>query len=339
MGDEMQRASVSRYTERDGVVVCTISGFGGEVVVETALDPKTWSDLGDGYAKDAARVLYNGDDIEADAASFVSLRYGYAKDAETVFSQGAPEETDSWDAPSFVAFGRNYVADHRGVFCIRYTYDCYEAVEVPGADPRDFEELGLGFGRAPRAGVVYNNGVVEEGLDASSIELRGRWFVVDRNGVYHLGCGGKHTDTVTLSRFDADPRSFTVLGEHYAVDAENVFYFLNDDGDADIATLRRIVDVAPAEFEVLEVFDGYARAGQLILNHGVVESAIVDPASFEAILPSRRRRLEALAPGWARDRLHVYEMRPQLRAMGDFHCEVLSAQIVPGADPATFRSV
>lgn len=339
MDDEMQRTIVSRYTECDGAVVCTLSGFGEEVVIETTLDPKTWSELGDGYAKDATRVLYNGEDIEADATSFVILGHGYAKDAATVFSQGAPAETDSWDAPSFVAFGRCYVADRRGVFCIRYTYDCCEAVEVSGADPHDFEEIGLAFGRAPRAGVIYNNGVVEQRLDASSIELRGRWFVVDRNGVYHLHYGGKHTDTITLSRIDADPRSFTVLGEYYAADAENVFYFLNDDGDADVATLRRIVGVAPAGFEVLEAFDGYARAGQLILNHGVVENTIVEPASFEAIVPSRRRRLEALAPGWARDRLHVYEMRPQLRAMADFQYEVLSAQIVPGADPATFRNV
>ncbi|MCP3100218.1 DKNYY domain-containing protein [Myxococcus sp. K15C18031901] len=328
MDDEMQRTSMSRYTERDGAVVCTLSGFGAEVVVETTLDSKTWSELGDGYAKDATRVLYDGEDIDADAASFVVLRHGYAKDAATVFSRGTPEETDAWDAPSFVAFGRRYVADRRGVFCIRYTYDCYEAVEVSGADPRDFEEIGLALGRAPRAGVVYNNGVVEARLEASSIELRGRCFVVDRNGVYHLHSGGKHTDTNTLSRIDADPRSFTVLGEYYAADAGNVFYFLDDDGDADVATLRRIVGVSPVGFEVIGALDGYARAGQLILNHGVVETEIVDPASFEA-----------LAPGWARDRLHVYEMRPQLRAMAGFQYEVLSARIVPGADPTTFRNV
>ncbi|APR87021.1 hypothetical protein A7982_12370 [Minicystis rosea] len=331
---------MGRYSERDGAVVYTLSGFGREVVGETALNPRTWRDLGDGYAKDAEHVLYNGDAIEADAASFVALGHGYAKDATAVFSQGAPatEPDDGpWDAPSFVVFGPRYVADRRGVFCIRYGYDCYEAVAVEGADPSDFEEVGLSFGRAPRAGVVYDNGVVEERLDASSIALRGRFFVVDRNAVHHLRYGGKHTDDVELHRIDADPRSFTLLGEHYAADARSVFHFLNDDGDADVATIQRLPDVSPAGFEALEAFDGYARAGRVILNHGVVERAIVDPATFEAIVPSRRRGLEALAPGWARDRLHVYRMRPELREMEGFKLEVLSPELVPGADPATFQ--
>ena len=81
---------VGRYSERAGTVVCTLSGLEDEVVVETSLSLDSWRDLGDGYALDAERVLYNGDVLEADAATFVRLRHGYAKDATTVFSQGVP---------------------------------------------------------------------------------------------------------------------------------------------------------------------------------------------------------------------------------------------------------
>lgn len=323
----MRDTPVRYYAEREGAVICVIRGYGNELIVETGLDPSTWRDLGDGYAQDPERVVYDGDPIDAAADSFVALGYGYAKDASTVLSRGKPalEPAEGpWDATSFRAFGARYVADRRGVFCIRYGYDSHEVVAVGDADPSDFEELGLVFARAPRAGVIYRDDAIDAQLDASTFQLRGRWFAVDRHAVYHLQHGGTHTDEVTLHRIDADPRSFAVLGAHYAADAERVFYQLHDEGDANVAIVRRLDGVSPAGFEILDGLDGYARAGSNILNHGVEESGIADPEHFEALVPNR----------WARDRLRIYAMQPRMLEMDGVQLEVLSPEPVDGADPA-----
>lgn len=302
------------YTIQDGVVFCAIEAYGRAASFEVALDAATFVDLGGGYARDATRVAKNGEVLEsADAASFVVLRGDWAKDATAVYVGGAEaEEPDEgpWDPPTFTAFGERYVADRRGVFCRHYGYDCYDVVAVEGADANGFEELGLGFGR-DRRGVLYANGVDvgddgAEGVDGASFALRGRWFAVDRANVFHLRYGGKHTDTVARARIDADPATFRVLGAHYAADARTVFYFLNDDGDADLAALRVLRDVAPERFELLAFDPGYARAGDVVFNHGEVEHAIADPGSFEV-----------LADGSARDRVQTYRFEERLRRSDD----------------------
>lgn len=323
----------TRYFVRNAVVVCELTGYGRTSEIDTTLDLASWRDLGDGYAVDARTVVRAGEPIDdADASTFTLLRGGWAKDANTVYNDGTPVDApddDPWDSASFVAFGPRYVADQRGVFCFRYGYDCYELELVEGASATSFEEIGLTFGRDCVSGVLYNNGVVEPGIDARTFELRGPWFAVDQTSVHHLCYGGKHTDTVSLVRLDADASTFVIHGEHYAADARTVFYFLNDDGDADLAELRALPDVVPSDFEPLPAIDpGYARAGDRILNHGEVERAIADARTFEA-----------LAPGFCRDAQHVYRMTRTLREFTGaqtYSVEVLVPAVIAGAEPEHF---
>lgn len=323
----------SRYFVRNSVVVCELTGYGQTSEIDTTLDRASWRDLGEGYAVDARTVVRAGETIDdADASTFTLLRGGWAKDESTVYKDGAPVDApddDPWDSASFVAFGPRYVADRRGVFCFHYGYDGYELELVEGASATSFEEIGLGFGRDRASGVLYNNGVVEAQIDGRTFELRGRWFAVDRTSVHHLCHGGKHTDAVSLVRIDADASTFVVLGEHYAADARTVFYFLNDDGDADLGELRALPDVVPSDFEPLPAIDpGYARAGDHILNHGEVERGIADARTFEP-----------LAPGFCRDAQHVYRMTRTLREFTGaqtYSVEVFVPAVVAGADPEHF---
>lgn len=315
----------SHYRARDGVILCTLSGYGHDTEFATELDITSWIDLGDGYARDATVVVAHGEPIEgADAASFVRLPGGWAKDARVVYHGGAVAEAPDdgpWHAPSFRAFGARYVADRRGVFCRRYGYDCYETAPVDDVDPAHFEEIGLTFGRDGARGALLNNGRHDPTLDAGTFTLRSHCFATDKNSVYYLCYGGKHSDELTLRRFAADPASFVVLGAHYAADDDSVFYYLHDDGDANLAELRKLHDVAPATFELLTSVDpGYARADALVFNHGQIEHTIVDPSSFAAD-----------APGYCRDSVHLYRMVPALREVDGaqrYSIEVLVPEIV-----------
>ena len=322
----------ARYESRPDAVVCVIGGFGRVESFETGLDPATFRDLGSGYARDDARVVYFGDRIEAEAASFVVLAGGFAKDRATVFLNGEAAETPDdgdWDAGSFVAFDASYVADRRGVFCRRYGYDCYEIVPTPGARADDFEALGLAFARAPRAGLVWLRGEPEPRLDAASVAIIGDFFVRDRSAVYHLAYGGKHTDETGLLRIDARPETFRVLGEHYAADERTAFYYLNDPGDADIADLTALPGVAPAELEVLaDVDPGLARAGDALFIHGERAEGVSDVRTF--------RRL---GPGYARDDGRVYQLVAEMRevARAGYSLSVVRPELVLGASPDTFE--
>jgi DKNYY family len=315
-----------RYAIRDGVVFCELELRGQTASFEVELDAASFEDLGQGYARDAGRVVKNGEPLDdADAATFVVLRGDWAKDANAVYHAGAiaeEPEDGPWDSATFTAFGARYVADRRGVFCRHYGHDCYDVDRVEDADATAFEELGLTLGRDRRAGVIYNNGVVEEGVDAASLVLHGRWFATDRANVFHLRYGGKHTDALGLAPIEADPATFRVLGEHYAADARTVFYFLNDDGDADLAEIRALPGVAPERFEVLTAIDpGYARAGDVILNHGEIETGIADPASFE-VLPD----------GSARDRLHTYRFEEAPRTVSGSKVYVVFTRVLVVVD-------
>lgn len=318
-----------RYEVREGAVWCVLEGLGNATAFETALSVAAFRDLGGGYATDGEEVVYQGERIEdAHAPSLVVLVGGYAKDRECVYHDGGMTEAPDlgpWDPPTFVAFDAHYVADARGVFCRRYGYDCYEVVPVEGASADDFEALGLGFARAPIAKKVWLRGEVEPRLDASTLALEGEFFVRDRSRVYHLAYGGKHTDEIGLREVSARPETFRVLGPHYASDAHTVFYFLNDTGDADLADLVALPDVVPAELVLLpDVGPGFAHDARRVFNHGEVEPAVVDPATFRS-----------LGSGFARDRAHAYRMVPELRevARHGYHLEVDRPVLLEGVDP------
>lgn len=190
------------------------------------VDYRSFEALSDSFAKDNTNVYYDGHKIEgADPKSFSVLNTQMAKDANNVFLQGHIFKFyNPVDIKTLRHIGGDFFRDQLRVYCIWYTYDCYEDFIID-ADPETLEVMDSWFARDKNK--VFNHGEVEENLCAKSVQIINNYFVKDRDNVYFLHYGGKETDQVTLIALDADPVSFRILNDLYARDDRHVFFYYN----------------------------------------------------------------------------------------------------------------
>lgn len=145
----------------------------------TGADPATFvsldssdGSLARGYAKDKARVWFEGQQFTADAASFTVLEYGFAKDAVSGYymRQAIPGS----DGPTFAGIDSAWSKDARHVW-----WSDVDLGSTPpgalvtrmaeGADPATFQALENGYGKDAKH--VYFQGNVVEGADPATFQV------------------------------------------------------------------------------------------------------------------------------------------------------------------------
>ncbi len=166
-------------------------------------DPKTFVDMGGGYAKDTSHVYFQGNLIgAADPASFSSLNSSgsgtrYAKDKRSLFADGRKvEQNGNIDFASFVILG--YFAKDKNTVYYLGGEGGSTWLPLVGANPTTFE-------------VIPSPSTTEDPLAAGQ-------YAKDAQHVYLNG------DEIHY----ADPASFQVLksayGDYYSKDATRAYY-------------------------------------------------------------------------------------------------------------------
>lgn len=183
--------------------------------------------IGDEYAADDRFVFYKGERIErADPKSFVLLNKVFSKDASNIYHYGSLLTENApgieIDVETFEALNEFYSRDKNHIYCTYYGYDCYETFKISGADLPSFRVTAFCFAKDIHG--VYLFASIDERLDADSFMLLHPHLAKDKNNVYALQFGGKHTDCVYISVVtSADPATFEVLDENAAKDGYRTY--------------------------------------------------------------------------------------------------------------------
>ncbi len=188
-----------RYTVNQGRVY-----FGNEHIRNA--DPRTFVDLGNGYAKDINNVYKAGRILEYVDPSTFRLKEPHAGRRQDNYEQGyhpyeggyQPYE-DNW-APGA----------HRGYF--KTTWNVYYGDKKLDAMPSTFQDLGGGY--AKDSFNVFYYGEKIKGANGSTFTILGGGYSKDSFNVYYLG------DKIQ----GAYASTFKVLGNGYAEDSFNSYY-------------------------------------------------------------------------------------------------------------------
>ena len=167
-------------------------------------DPATFAALDDHHAKDKARVFYA--DTYRDGKEYFSIRHD-----RIVEIAGA-------DPASFGIMSGGYARDARGVY--------FEGVRFPVKDLATFELLDYGFARDRVTGYYHQK--VVDGSAGPTFAALDTHYAKDVARVYFCDLetdGGAHPYVVrAVPLRDADPASFRVLENGYAVDRSQVYF-------------------------------------------------------------------------------------------------------------------
>lgn len=191
-------------------------------------DDVRWALVGLGaWALMEILVLTFAGSIARDGAQRTQLRLignepgtSYATDGVDVYYQDVP--VSGADARSFelIDAGSGYAADDYAVY--------YGGKRLSGADPDTFQTLDGGFSKDAQH--VYQGSELISTADAATFRtFQGtgiaKAFVADATHVY--------TVTGTLIP-DANPQTFTYLGNGYGKDAERVYYVYGENGEGGV---------------------------------------------------------------------------------------------------------
>lgn len=128
------------------------------------------------YYKDTFTVYYNGKKVEeANASSFVELRYGYAKDTFNAYYRG--QKINDARGHSFEALAPNYAKDTWNVY--------YRDRIIKDANKSSFTVLDAGY--AKDTWNVYYQGMKVEGATSSSFRVENKGYARDSFNRYYRG--------------------------------------------------------------------------------------------------------------------------------------------------------
>ncbi len=188
-------------------------------VLENA-DPNTFTDLGEGYAKDKMNVWYIGSPINnAEPQFFTVLGSGYGKDNKYSYIgnqiiHGADIKSfrigNSSETPPY-SFDKNHVYNNDTV--------------IENADPNTFTILDRTITKDTTH--VWVNGILLEEARPASFRALNTNFNTDDTHIYFM----------SIKMKDVDPQTFTVFGDSfYAKDKNHIYYQSEIIPDADLAT-------------------------------------------------------------------------------------------------------
>jgi hypothetical protein len=199
------------WRERCGVSYAFVDGEVRfqNMIVDRA-DAATFTPLAFSWAKDHARVYSYGSVVDgAEPKSFTPLDAAYGADANRVFGGRSALEAD---VATFRTLGGGYGADKRSVFCAELRIGFIACWTIETADPETF--ISLAHGWAVDKAHAYCAGFVNAEADPKRLTPLTRWLATD----------GTHVLTHSRILPEADPATFRALDEHYGVDATRVYH-------------------------------------------------------------------------------------------------------------------
>jgi hypothetical protein len=143
------------------------------VIMEGA-DTVTFQNLMGGYARDAARVYFEGVAFPVkDVASFTVLEYSFAKDRFTGYYLQEP--IIGSDGPTFTGIDNHYARDKDHVFYSRLDTGgagiaAVKTVALDGAQPASFVTLDSGYAKS--GDIVFYQGHLVHGASAASFTVQ-----------------------------------------------------------------------------------------------------------------------------------------------------------------------
>lgn len=306
--------------------------------MDKRLDVNRFALLGGGYAGDDEHVLFEGEDLACDAATFRQLSDGWSRDDHNLFYLG--QRLKDGDPASFEKLNSTFYRDKQQVYRCEHQWDLVEI--VPQADAATYQILSEHHSRDALR--VYYDGKIIIDADPSRFEILSYPLGKDDKD-YYFGSRPMHADVATFRSIaqtwstdihgvfylgerlpGSDGDSFEILTHDYCIDKIQVYY-----------RGKIVTEAVPTGFEVLNLF--FAKDTCRVYHHG--QSLELDPAMLTVVnvsyamdntavyflghrLPMKAEEFQVLAgENLCRDNDTVYHReRP-----------------IPGADPDTFKQV
>ncbi|MCA9373950.1 MAG: DKNYY domain-containing protein [Candidatus Gracilibacteria bacterium] len=198
----------------------------------TSLDPGSFVNLGDGYARDASGIYFyggsgiNGAIDEADLESFEVLEHRFARDKNRIYYYGFA--FNDVDISSFEVVSSVYSKDDSSVYYNSPYYYSFASLQpLPNANPADFQIFPghEDFGKDGNS-VFFEDKVLTD-FDADSFKILqdlflNDVFVKDSEGVYFLSpYSPQHSEKVE----DLDSATTISLGGSYLTDTNSLAYY------------------------------------------------------------------------------------------------------------------
>ena len=212
------------YIVRHGIIRF-ITGHASRPLVRTVdAELSSFETLSRSWAKDHQRVFFRGEAIPGLSPSDLHCSHGLIKTKSDIyFDTSAMSFETPVDVPSFRPLGGPFYQDDTALYCLWYSWDDFTCERLD-ADVASFEYLSECFAR-DEAGLFAHVHRVPA-VDARTFSVFHSQFARDKDRVYLIHRGDKHTEHTTLSVVEgADPASFEVFHEHYARDEGSVYFF------------------------------------------------------------------------------------------------------------------
>jgi hypothetical protein len=208
--------------------------------------------LGHGYTREGKHILFDGKRIDQEGTHDLNrLARTISRDLKLA---------SNVDAASFKALSEEYTKDKERVYYKWISPGRFWVVELPEADPNSFESVAFNLAKDHKH--VWWYGDVLEGLDPQTLQVVNSSFVwKDSDSVWY-----QHEQIA-----DADPKSFTHIGQAYYRDKNRVYWATTPLDGADPKTFRSFGDNVPYGADRNSVW----RTTEIVPN--------MDPATFGVV--------------------------------------------------------